>query len=281
MTRSLCSGAMPTNAAMTSRATCGFCVVFHSVKLLGAGVVFADRRARLDRVRHQAVVDDVELGDVLGRLERGVDRFGVAEMPLIDRVVRRDLVDLRRAWRLRLAGIGHRRQHLVIDFDLFGGIARLRQRFGDHHRHRIADMAGLADGERRMRRHLHRRAVLGMDHPAADQIADLVGGQFGAGEHREHARHAGAAGVDRFDLGVRVRRAHEIGVGLAGPIDVVGVVALAGNEALILLAAHCGADTGRTHGFLPVDRECVRCSIRRLSACPRRRPWPCAPAASL
>ena len=53
----------------------------------GAGIVFADRGARLDRVRHQAVVDDVELGDVLGRLERRIDRFGVAEMPLIDRVV--------------------------------------------------------------------------------------------------------------------------------------------------------------------------------------------------
>ena len=32
MTRSLCSGAMPTKAAITSRATCGFCEVFHSVK---------------------------------------------------------------------------------------------------------------------------------------------------------------------------------------------------------------------------------------------------------
>ena len=42
---------------------------------VGAGIVFADRGARLDRVRHQAVVDDVELGDVLGRLERGLDRL--------------------------------------------------------------------------------------------------------------------------------------------------------------------------------------------------------------
>ena len=163
---------------MTSRATCGFCVVFHSVKRAGAGIVFADRGARLDRVRHQAVVDDVELGDVLGRLERGVDRFGVAEVPLIDGVVRRDLVDLRRALLLRRGGIGDRRQHRVIDFDLLGGVARLRQRLGDHDRDRIADMAGLAVGERRMRRHLHRRAVLGMDHPAADQIADLVGGKL-------------------------------------------------------------------------------------------------------
>ena len=32
ITRNLCSGAMPTKADMTSRATCGFCVVFQSVK---------------------------------------------------------------------------------------------------------------------------------------------------------------------------------------------------------------------------------------------------------
>jgi hypothetical protein len=33
ITRSLCSGAMPMNAEMTSRATCGFWLVFHNVKL--------------------------------------------------------------------------------------------------------------------------------------------------------------------------------------------------------------------------------------------------------
>ena len=42
------------------------------------------------------------------------------------------------------AGIGDRRQHAVVDLDLLGGVARLRQRFGDDHRDRIADMAGLA-----------------------------------------------------------------------------------------------------------------------------------------
>ncbi len=32
ITRSLCSGAMPMKAEITSRATCGFCEVFQSVK---------------------------------------------------------------------------------------------------------------------------------------------------------------------------------------------------------------------------------------------------------
>ena len=113
-------------------------------EVVGAGIVFADRGARLDRIRHQAVVDEIEPGDVLCGLERGLDRFGIAEVPLIDRVARRDLVDLRRALRLRLAGIGDRRQHLVIDLDLLGGVLRLRQRLGDHDRNRIADITGLA-----------------------------------------------------------------------------------------------------------------------------------------
>jgi hypothetical protein len=37
---------------------------------------------------------------------------------------------------------------------------------------------------------------------------------------------------------VRVRRANEHGVGLAGAVDIVGVLALAGDEALVFLATH-------------------------------------------
>ena len=146
-------------------------------------VVLRDRGARLHRVRHQAVIDDVELGDVLGRLESGFRAFGVADVPLINDVVRRDLVDL--CGFLRGGEIGNRRQHAVIDLDLFCRVARLRQRVRDHHRDRVADVADLTVRERRMRRHLHRRTVLGINHPAADQIADLVGGEIGTGEDRQ------------------------------------------------------------------------------------------------
>jgi hypothetical protein len=167
---------------------------------------------------------------------------------LIDRVLRRDVVDQRRALLLRRGGIGDGGQHRVIDFHFFRGIARLRQRLADHDGDRIADMAGFAVGEHRMRRHFHRRAVLGMNHPAADQIADLVAGELRAGEHREHARHGGRGfGVDRLDRRMGVRRADEIGESLARPVDVVGIVARAGDEAAIFLAAHRSADPGRTH----------------------------------
>src|SRR5439155_571734 len=91
----------------------------------------------------------------------------------------------------------------------------------------------------------------GMDHPAADEIADLVGSKLGAGEHREHARHRlRGLGVDRLDLRVRVRRPQKMDIGLARPVDVVGVLALAGDKAEVFLAAHRRADTGRAHGGL-------------------------------
>ena len=52
------------------------------------------------------------------------------------------------------------------------------------------------------------------------------------------------------DARMRMRRAQEIGMGLARPVDVVGIAALAGDETVIFLAANCGADSGGGHGFL-------------------------------
>jgi hypothetical protein len=76
-----------------------------------------------------------------------------------------------------------------------------------------------------------------VDHPAADQPADLVGGEIVAGQHGQHAGLGQRRRrVDSLDRGVRVRRAHEIGVGLSRDIDVVGVAALAGDIANIFLA---------------------------------------------
>jgi hypothetical protein len=196
---------------------------------------------------------------VLGGAERGFDRASIAEVPLIDRIVRRDVVNVRRARLLRGRGIGHRRQDVIVDHDFFGSVARLRECLCDHDRERIADMADLAVRQRRMRRHFHRRAVFGVDHPAADQIADLVGGKFGAGEDREHARRLGCRrDVDRLDRGVGVRGSEKISVGLAGPVDVIGVMTGPGDEAAVFFAAHRGANPGRAHGFRPPGNRRLR-----------------------
>ena len=66
-----------------------------------AGVVVADRRARLHRVRHQPVVDEIDPGDVRRLGERGVRRGLVAELPVEDQVVGDLVVDQRRRRRAR------------------------------------------------------------------------------------------------------------------------------------------------------------------------------------
>src|SRR5207344_3082636 len=96
------------------------------------------------------------------------------------------------------------------------------------------------------------RAILGVDHPAADQIADLVCGKLRAGEHREHARACVRGfGIDALDGGVRVRRAHEHRVGLSGAAHVIGVVAVPRDETLVFLAADRRTDSGRAHNKPP------------------------------
>ena len=231
-----------------------------------AHVVFADRRARLHRVRDQTIVDDVELGDVLGLGEGRIRARLVAELPVVELVVGRLVMDCRRAG---LAGGSHvrdRGQNLVVDVDHLGRVARLGERIGDDDGDVIADIAHLALRERGVGAGAHRRAVLVEDRPAADQAADLVGRDVVAGEDRDDARRRrGVLKVDRLDLRVRMRRTQKIGVGLARTIDVVDVAALARDEAEIFLSAHGGADALIGH-----DASSRMSLIPRL---PSVRPW--------
>ena len=188
ITRNLCSGAMPTKAAMTRRATVRILRSVPQRKLIIAGIVFGQRGARLDRVRHQPIVDDVELGDVLGGCKGRVDRLGIAEM-----TIRRSCSSARYRG---FAGP-------ILPWPGRPPRAALRNRPSLFLRRRAPAPAfraittatasptwlTLSGCQRRMRRHLHRRAVFGMDHPAANQIADFVAGQFGAGEHGDDTRH--------------------------------------------------------------------------------------------
>ncbi len=247
---------------------------------LAAGIVLGQRSARLHRVRHQPVVDELELGDMLGCLECGGSGVMVAQVPVVDRVVGGDLVDQRRAFGGGLGGIDHRRQHLVIDDNLLGRVLGLRERVRDDDGNRITHMAGLADRKRRMRRHLHGRAVLRQHGPAADQVAKLAFGKFRAGRHAHHAGHAGRRlGVDAPDLGVRMRGANEIDMGLRRTGHVVGVLALAGDETEIFLAAHRSADSGCTHSASSRSGGPSRRPLYSAACCDAPLPMALAPAA--
>ena len=127
---------------------------------VGSRIVFGQRRARLHRVGDEAIVDQIELDDFRGAGKRGVGRGLVADMPVVHGVIWRKLVNLSLA---RLGGrgrINHGRQHAIIYDELFRGIARLKIRIGDHHRYGVADVQGLAVGERGERPDFHRCSVL-------------------------------------------------------------------------------------------------------------------------
>src|SRR6185437_6654587 len=90
--------------------------------------------------------------------------------------------------------------------------------------------------------------------------------------------------IDALDPGVGVRRTDEVDRRLARPADVVGVMTLAGDEALIFLSAHRSADADRAHGsslrparWPPVSdgrkRGCRLLPIRPLLRWSGRRAW--------
>ena len=237
---------------MTRRATCGFCVVFQSVRLVGARIVFADRRARLDRVGQQAVVDEVEPGDVVGRLERGLGGLLVSQVPLIDGVARRDLVDLRRAvcpapWpdRSRPAA-AHNRCRSSRRRPWPVPASRRRTTATASPTWFALPCASAGCGaificEPSLDVIIQPQMRLPILSPASSAPVRTAStpGIFAA-----------AAPSIVFDPGVGMGRAKEVGVALPRTIDVVGVVTLAGDEALVLFAAHRRTDSGCAHGGL-------------------------------
>jgi hypothetical protein len=154
-------------------------------------IVIGDGVARLHRIRHQAIVDEIEPDDVSSLGESGLGRLGVAEIvvPIEDDVARNVVEELRRARRDRVLCFRDHRQCLVVDFDRFGGIARLAQGFGDDKRDRLADIADLLDRQERTRRVVPRRAVAVHERRLAGEVAEPLRLNLRAGGDEQNARH--------------------------------------------------------------------------------------------
>ncbi len=90
-----------------------------------------------------------------------------------------------------------RRNPLPRGGGVLGGVQRLR----DHHGHMVAHIAHRIHGERGMGARLHGRAVLGVDHPAADEPAETVLREILPGEDGHHAGH----GCGRCRVDARMR----------------------------------------------------------------------------
>src|SRR5215831_19011061 len=103
--------------------------------------------------------------------------------------------------------------------------------------------------DRRMRRqHCGRSVAVGHSAEARDG-SDRVAGKVLTGEDGEHTGGRVRRLVsDRADGGMRVRRAQHEGMRLAGPDDIVEVIAVPGDEAPVFDAADRLTDAELLHG---------------------------------
>ena len=140
----------------------------------------------------------------------------------------------------------HRRQRLVVDLDQLERVLRDVRGLRHHRRDLLALEANLVRYEDGLGVAGERR------HPGEVVLRHQL-----AGHDRHDARKLlGARGVDRVEARVRERAAQELEVEHARQLDVVEVVALAADEAGILLARDGVADAtdlGRSHGQLSLS----------------------------
>ena len=124
-----------------------------------------------------------------GTGESGFNFGGIAIVVIQCDIVRDVIVKLRRARFCRFLGISNRRQWIDVHHHRFGSIARLRQRFGDHERHRIADITHLVGHQSGAVGLQQRRAIAVLQRQAAGEGAIIGLGQICTGPDPEHARH--------------------------------------------------------------------------------------------
>ena len=223
----------------------------------GSGVIFAHSSARLHRVRHQTVVNQINFGDMCGALKRRHGFILVAKVEVKHRIVGGNFVNLRCAFFGGAGRVRVRLQNRVIHIDSFGSFTSLGIGCGDDYGDVISHIIDLVDSQSRMRCALHRGAVFRMDHPAANRPADFVSYEVSAGVNTADAFHVlGLGNIDFVDFGMGVRRAQKKCVRLVHTVHVVGVIAFACNKTLIFFAADGCANTCSTHGFSPKSRIC-------------------------
>ena len=101
-------------------------------------------------------------------------------------------------------------------------------RFGDDHDNPVADGAHEFAGQRRVRWDIYIAPIRAFERQdlagEAGDRTDPVGSELGTGQNRENAgRFHCRASVEPGNVGMGDGRAQDIGVCLAGEIDVVGV----------------------------------------------------------
>src|SRR5438132_895911 len=240
-------------------------------------VIDTERAARL----HELGVDPgdhVAAADDAVRLrEHPVGRGLVAGLEDVADVVGALVPDRRRPGPCGLRRGRHRGEGLVVDLDEIGRVLGLCARLGDDERDRIADVSRAVAREPAVRAREHRRAVRALalqGHRHRAQALDV-----GAREHREDpGRAQRRRRLDRADPSVRVHRAHDDRVRLAGHVDVVEVAPAAAQEPDIFDPLDTLSDTVLAHQP-PPPLITAGAGARRAPQTPSATPRPtCRPA---
>jgi hypothetical protein len=192
-----------------------------------------DRRPRLDRCRHEAVVDELDLDDV-GRADKSrCDGIPVSPLKSETEVSRSFVPDRGRAGQQRRRSLDDRVERPVFDRNPLGGVTRPIAAFGHHQRHRIADMTHPPPRQRITRRHDHR--IDRADLRDAGEGTDTVRPQIALGEDPEDpAPLPHRRGVDPLYRGMRMQRPHYMGIELLWQSEIVDVAATSGQKPEIL-----------------------------------------------
>ena len=119
---------------------------------IGRSVVAREQRARFDRTRRDALVDNIQRNDMGGATERSLRCRGAAVSRFRRDVVGRLVPDARRVGGHCAVEIGDCRKCVIANVDRVDRVLRLFARLREHHGNCFADKAHGADGERVVRR---------------------------------------------------------------------------------------------------------------------------------
>ena len=212
-------------------------------RLVGRGIVVADRDARLHRVRRKAIVDELQGRDMRRILDRLVNSLAVVfnEAPVVAKIGPNIVVNQLAACE-RSAHVYDCGKLLDFDIDRFRCIPCLFKRLRDDRRDRVADMPDFALGEHRMGRLLHRLSIAVRNQPAAGKPPDAF--EVLAREDGQNSRHCfRLRRVDRLQRAVRDFRSQKICVSLAADVEIVRVPPVSSQETHVFAALAASADT--------------------------------------
>ena len=173
------------------------------VAVLGR-IVEAAGGARLHLAIDDPLVGQVVLDHQRGVGEAALDRLGIAVVRPQADIARRALPQLRCGSVERVRHRHHGRQHLVVDLDRLGGVARLIERLRHDQRHRLAHIAHALAREHRLG--LLEHEMIGAAAEGGLLRLDRVGRIGEMGDALVAVGRVVGGGQDRQHAGTRARR---------------------------------------------------------------------------